>query len=156
MRMAARVREVISSRKTEFSPLEITTQLGLKRGRPVRNVLTDMLHRGEVERTGHGRYRFLGFSPRWFDRATVKPRIYRAIHVKKSFRAKELAPLCDARVHSIHRVLLELFRSGDLDRVNLEENGKVKQEFVYMVKHPDRFYLKYCAKKATEQPKGGN
>jgi len=145
VRMAARLRELIGSWKKEFAPREITLRLGFKNGVGVRNVLTNMVERGEVERTGYGRYRFLGFLPKWSERAEVKPRIHRAMHVKRSFTAAEIARLSDAGVNFVRKELLKLAKQGDLERVCLKQSSRFSREWVYRVRHPDRFYVKYCA-----------
>jgi hypothetical protein len=153
--MAARVRELIGSIKKDFSPKEISQQLELQDGGAVRHVLRDMLRRREVEQMGYGRYRFIGFSPRWSDRAAVKPRVHRAIHVKKSFTANDIARLSDATVNFVRKELRSLVSNGDIERIGTKANSRFSREWVYRVCHPDRFYLKFCARKSTDDSKGG-
>ena len=157
MRMAARVREAIGSkRKEDFSAREITLELGIEMGGSVRDVLQDMLRRGEIKRTGYGRYRFLGFSPRWSNRAAIKPRVHRAMHVKKSFTANDLARLSDATVNFVRKEMRKLVATGDLERVCIKQNNRFSREWVYRVRHPDRFYIKFCAKKSAKESTGGS
>lgn len=142
---ASRVREHISGLLSEFTPAEVTRDLELPHGGVVRDVLKDMALRGEVKRMESGRYRYLGFQPAWGARRSIKPRMYRAMHVKRAFTAADIAMLADAGMNFTSKVIRQLLDEDDIERVGKKRNRNNQPIWIYRVRHLDRFYQKYVA-----------
>lgn len=142
--MAGRVREYISSISGEFKPISVVAALEMD-AQAVRKTLVDMLKRGEVERTAYGKYRFLEYKPLTGQgNITVRPKIYRAIHVKGGFTTGDIAKLADADRDYVRRIVNQLVREGDIERLSLIRRQRSRQnEWSYRVRHKDRFFLKY-------------
>ncbi len=145
MTMAARVREWIAGRgKRRFRAEQVLRALGLSDDVPVRNVLTDMLSRGEIERVDQGVYRMVALkSPGRAAPSVIRPRVYRAMHVKGVFSAREISKLTDARIDTVRKIAGALLKGQEIEEVCIRRNSRFSRERIYRIRHLDRFYLKY-------------
>ena len=144
--LARQIRELLQRRNRKvFRPRAVTKALGLDNGVRVRVVLEDMAKRGEVERLGDGRYRYLGHTPGYSSptNAPVKRLVWRAAWTKKTFSVREIRSLADVAHEYACRVVRELVAAGDVRRIGKRVPPGGGAEWIHEVVDPDEFYRKY-------------
>lgn len=103
--------------------------------RSVRRAFVDLRKRGEIKRIGYAKYRFVkDLTPK----ANVRQRIYRAMHVKGAFCARDIKILTDADKSYIMAIIRKLKNAG-----HLEYTGRSKAGNHYRVRQADEFYLNF-------------
>ena len=103
--------------------------------RSLENAFHDLRKRGEIRRIGYAKYRVAtDLAPR----AGVRQKIYRAMHIKGAFCAKDIRVLTDADPSYILMVIRKLRQSGHLERTGGSTRGNI-----FRVKQRDKFYLEF-------------
>ena len=121
------------SRGDLYDHIEKTKHLNDAEEQSLYKTIFDLHKRGEFERIGYGRYRYVkGFAPV----ADVRQKILRAMHVKGAFCATDIKILTDADKSYILVIIRRLKKAGYLDLT-----GKSPRGNIFRVKHPEKFYL---------------
>lgn len=107
----------------------------------VEKIIFKMRESGEVERLSLGCYRY-NFGKR-IRSHEVRDRIYRAMHVKGSFSAREIAVLSDADISYIMELIRKLLKDEVLEKAGTGRSPKGREERRLRVKHRDGFYRKF-------------
>jgi hypothetical protein len=108
--------------------------------RPIKDVVKNMANNGELERIGHGRYRFIQAKPRI---SNIKERTYRAIFIKGIFETGDIVRLSDGNPSYCRRIIRRLVKAGDVElltKKRIPGGGPAK---IYRVRHKDVFHNKY-------------
>lgn len=107
----------------------------------VHSAIQEFKRMGEIERLSDGRYRYLqGRDGRSRD---VQERIYRAIHIKGIFSARDVVVLTDGSKTYVPRVINRLLENGELEKVGRRSSTRGGKETVYKVRSVDRFYRRF-------------
>ena len=109
----------------------------------VRDVFRDMLRRGEIERLGPQRYRYLGSGMVGERTGQIRPRVLRAMHTKGIFCVREISVLADVKKNTIRKIVRRLIEAGDLDQLGKQRTPRGDVEHLYGVRNYDGFFLKY-------------
>jgi len=144
------------SRGKNFSPAEVAGALGLPNAIKVRDVFHDFMKRSEIKRVGPGRYRYSGVKLHRERPREIKARLYRAMHIRGIFSARQIAMLADADKHYAQKLIRQLVRAGDVEVAGKEKTHRGTIERTYRVRRRDAFYLEYVAPGKTrrlEKPK---
>ncbi len=140
---AQRVREHISGLSRPFSPVGVARAVGLD-PTEVHPALSDMLERGEIQRVGAARYRYVGVALGVRSTQEVRPRIYKAIQFRGAFSAREIAISAESSKSFVFKIIKGLLTDGHLEVVGKQRNPYTDQmEKVYRLRHPDNFHRRY-------------
>ena len=143
--LSGRIRGCISafsSRRT-FSAPAVARMIGESDARAVENILADFLARGEIIKKAPGRYSYKGVSKFRKKPSPVTLRIYRAMHVSRTFSAQDIVILSDATMRFVLVLIQELMESGDIVTAGKRKNINCRWEVIRRVKDQDAFYLKH-------------
>ncbi len=143
--LTAKVRGCItgfSNRKT-FSASTIARLVEEPNAPMVRAVFANLLKRGEIIKKGPGRYSYKGISKLWKKENPVTRRIWRAMHVSRTFSARDIAILAEGRRPFVDKVIRVLVASGEVVAAGKRRNVNGYLETIYRIKARDAFYLKY-------------
>jgi hypothetical protein len=153
--IAARVRELLQGlpRGQSFSPALAARKTGLTLDQ-VCHILASFLGRGEVERTRKGRYRYLGAAAIQPRSAPAKQRQFRAMHIRHTFTAGEIALLADAKRDYVYEVIRDLLESGEVEKTGKRKGGRDRLETVYGIRNKDDFFRKHLIAHAKWSPGG--
>ena len=119
--------------------LDIRTYADAER---IRNVIQALLKSGEFTRVTRGRYRYAGTGKEGWSRAIVT-RIYRAMHIKGSFSARQIAALSHADESYVRTVIRRLKDRGDLENTGRVKPRTGRREMFFRICHSDNFYVEY-------------
>ena len=158
-RPTERVRRFLRAKRKWWAVPEIAEATWLHK-KQVRLILKDMLKRGEVERKphpgvlrGHEKfvYRHTGKETRWgggYREPEISRRIFRAMHVKGVFSAREIALLAGANIATV-RWLIRTLRD-ELEEVGRRVSPRGALEKLWRIRHRDRFYQKHVLQVAAK------
>ncbi|MEM5786267.1 MAG: hypothetical protein AAGU11_03040 [Syntrophobacteraceae bacterium] len=139
---ARRVRNYVSQLKGAFSPKSVAAALELEPKR-IHSVFSDMIVRGEVEKLGFASYRYRTLDIGVRSTQKVRPRVFKAMHIRGTFSAREIAVLTDADRTFVYRIVRELVAASAIEFVCDQAVKDRVIEKVYRVKHRDDFYRQY-------------
>ena len=144
---ASRVRAYLSglSPRRTFTPAQVAQALGEKNAVTTNYVFKDFMRRGEIVRVSPGHYRRAGKFKLREGRAVLKLQILRAMHLKDFFSAREIAVLSDATRGYVSKVIRELARAGEVQRIGGRKDLFGNSEGVYRLVDRDGFFLNHLA-----------
>jgi len=134
--MTNRIRNIAARINRQFSREDVFNAAGvpLTKKKSFDYAWNQLRANGELVRRALRSYVYDdSFSP---EIPSVKPRIYRAMHVKGAFCVSDIAKLSDAHTSYVQRMVGELVLSGELEFTG--KRGKVK---FYRVRNSEKFYL---------------
>jgi len=142
--IAKRVREIFQAHpRKAFRVAEIASELGLSYEK-VANAVADMFRRGEIERVGYGRYRYVGKEIiRGRKTPALRRRICKAIHAKVTFTAREIVLLSGVGRSYVHKTLRRLVAEGLVEPLGTKKGPKGFPEKLYRLARRDELYQKY-------------
>jgi len=147
--LTAKIRACISgfsSRKT-FSAPTIGRLIEEPNAPMVRAVFDDLHKRGEIIKKGPGRYSYKGASKLWGKANPVTRRIWRAMHVSRTFSARDIAILADGTKPFVDKIIRVLAASGEVVVAGKKRNVNGYLETIHRIKDRDGFYLKHLIDK---------
>lgn len=136
--LTAMVRERLKGFGTEtFTIGSLASDIGQasERGK-IKDVIKDLLRRGEVSRFDRGRFRYVREGP-------FGPEILRAMYARREFSVREVSLLSDGHRPTVGKVVRRLVELGDLMPRGRKTSPRGKEERVFRVRDPDAFFLKY-------------
>lgn len=154
--LTARVRACISgfSKRKTFSASAVAQLIEEPNAPMVRAVFANLLKRGEIIKKGPGRYSYKGISKLWQKENPVTKRIWRAMHVSKTFSATDITILADGTKPFADRIIRVLAASGEVVAAGKKRNVNGHLETIYRIKDRDGFYLKHLIGKEALTKEG--
>lgn len=127
------------------SPAEVARAIGCQNRHRVNNVFCEFAKRGEVVNVGYGKYRYQGIKQLREGTAKVKPRLLRAMYLKRTFTTREVAMLADAKIDYSVKVIIKLIKAGEIEKTGERQGMRGQFEGVYRVKDRDAFFLAHLS-----------
>lgn len=146
--LAAKVRTQLqewSSFKV-FTAKEVAHKIGAERTQ-IQDLFRDMMRRGEIVRVGIGLYQYRSGHKLKSQPYTLAPRVYRAIHAKRHFSAREISVITDGKKNSVQKVIRSLIRRGAIRAGGSQKTLRGHIERVYWIKDSNQFFLEYVKPK---------
>lgn len=141
-RTAEHVREFLSRFNRWFTVDLVSRMLEIHRDR-VNQVLVAMANRGEAVRIRPGVYRYTGVRLKVKSTQQVRPRVFRAMHIKGVFSAREISGLAECQKGFVLKIARELIGAGVLEHICMRKDATNHDEKVFRVRHADSFYRDY-------------
>ena len=135
----------IRTERYRFTGPKLAAELGITTIQ-ARQVLSDMIRRGEVERTGPATYRYIGVELGRRE-SKIRAGLLRQMHMKRSFTVADLLNVSGADPSYTHKLVAGLVEAGDLER-----GGKIRirrgiYRAQFVVRDPDGFYKKHVLRR---------
>ncbi|MCE5242470.1 MAG: hypothetical protein LLF99_04685 [Desulfobacteraceae bacterium] len=109
----------------------------------VNQALVRMANRGEAVRIRPGVYRYTGVRLKVKSTQKIRPRVFRAMHIRGVFAAREIADLAESDRRFVLKIANELEAAGALEQICTRKNFSNHDEKVYRVRDADSFYRDY-------------
>ncbi len=146
---ASDIRAHLSSlpKKETFSAAGVAGEIG-RDGVQVQHAFVDFERRGEIVKARSGLFRYIGVDNPRGDRSSIKPRLFRAMHVSSHFSAREITVLADSTRNYTDKVVRELLKTGEIEITGVRKGLRGQHERLFRLRNKDAFFLKHLKGKA--------